>query len=91
MELKLDVKTLVIGIALGIIITAALGVNGGSADKADFGIAIQNQGFALVRTSDGAFYIVEAEKAIAERVLDKTKGAGNRLLNFDRLGRSEKY
>ena len=36
MELKLDVKTLVIGIAIGVIITAAIGA--GSADKIDFGI-----------------------------------------------------
>lgn len=87
MELKLDVKTLVIGIALGIMITATLGVVGGSADKADFGIAIENQGFALVRTPNGSFYIVDAERATAERILDKSRGAGSKYL-FDGSGRS---
>ena len=89
MELKLDVKTLIIGITLGIMITAALGVNGGSADKADFGIAIQNQGFALVRTSDGAFYIVDAARATAERIQDKSRGARDRFFDFEGPGRSE--
>ena len=87
MELKLDVKTLVVGIVLGVIITAALGLNGGSADKADFGIAIPNQGFALVRTVDGSFYIVEAERSIAEAVVDKSKGARSRLFNLSSSSR----
>lgn len=72
MELKLDVKTLVIGIALGIMITAALGVVGGSADEADFGIAIPSatgEGSALVRTADDALYIVSARSGMAVRVL----------------------
>jgi hypothetical protein len=89
MELKFDVKTLIIGIALGIIITAALGVNGGSADKADFGIALTNQGFALVRTADGSFYIVNPERATAERILDKTRGARNRFLGFEKMVQAE--
>ncbi len=90
MELKLDVKTLIIGIVAGVIITAALGLNGGSADKADFGIAIENQGFSLVRTADGSFYVVDAERSIAEAVVDKSKGARNRLLNLSSSSRGAK-
>jgi hypothetical protein len=70
MELKLDVKTLVIGIAIGVIITAAIGA--GSADKADFGIAIPsgtNEGTALVRTDNNALYIVNSKSGMAVRVL----------------------
>jgi len=69
MELKLDIKTLVVGIALGVIITAVLGAVG-SADKADFGVAIENKGSALVKTQDGNFYIVNAENGVATRVLE---------------------
>jgi hypothetical protein len=85
MELKLDVKTLVIGIALGAILAATLGANGVSADRADFGIALENKGLALVRTSDGAFYVIEAEKAAARRVEDETKGSRSKYLDFSSL------
>ncbi len=75
MQLTLDVKTLVVGIVLGIVLTAGLGAVGGSADKTDFGIAITNQGLALVQTANGSFYVVDAEKSTAERVIDRSKGS----------------
>ena len=74
MQLKLDVKTLVVGIVLGIILTIGLGAVG-SADKTDFGLAVAAQGFAVVQTADGSFYIVDAEKATAERVINRSKGS----------------
>jgi hypothetical protein len=93
MELKLDVKTLIVGILLGVIFTAALGVVGGSADEADFGVAIQKNGYGLIRTSNGFLYIVDVEKAQAELV--ENKDNRNRPLNLesravpeDRTGRS---
>jgi hypothetical protein len=70
MELKLDVKTLVIGIAIGVIVTVVIGA--GSADRADFGITIPStlgEGSALVRTSDDSLYIVNAKTGMAVRVL----------------------
>lgn len=70
MELKLDVKTLVIGIAIGVAVTAVIGA--GSADKADFAIAIPSntgEGSALVRTADDALYIVNSKSGMAVRVL----------------------
>lgn len=70
MELKLDVKTLIIGIAIGIIVTAAIGA--GSSDESDFGIAIPSntgEGSALVRTSDNSLFIVNARTAMAIKVL----------------------
>ncbi len=70
MELKLDVKTLVIGIAIGIVVTTVIGA--GSSDEADFGIAIPSttsEGTALVRTADDALYIVSARSGMAVRVL----------------------
>ncbi len=69
MELKLDVKTLIIGIAVGVIITAAIGAGVGSADVDRFGIAIEQKGSALVRTSEGDFYVVSPDNGMAARVL----------------------
>jgi hypothetical protein len=70
MELKLDVKTLVIGIAIGVIVTTVIGA--GSADRADFGIAMPSttgEGSALVRTADDGLYVVSAKSGMAIRVL----------------------
>jgi hypothetical protein len=70
MELKLDVKTLVIGIAVGVIVTVVIGAVG--ADRADFGIAIPStlgEGSALVRTLDDRLYIVNGKTGMAVRVL----------------------
>lgn len=70
MELKLDVKTLVIGIAIGVVVTAVVGA--GSADKTDFGIALPSatsDGMALVRTADDGLYIVNSKTGMAVKVL----------------------
>jgi hypothetical protein len=81
MELKLEVKTLIVGIALGVIVTAALGQVSGSADKADFGIAVQNKGLALVRAADGTLYSIDLQKSAAELV--ENKDNRNRPLNLN--------
>ena len=69
MEIKLDVKTLFIGFAAGIVITMALGAGSGSADAARFGISIPVDGSALVQVESGDFYIVNARNGMATRVL----------------------
>ena len=75
MQLKLDVKTLIAGIALGIIITAVIGAGAGSADEARFGMAIESKGSALVQTRDGSLYIVNSDNGMATRVLHAKRGA----------------
>ncbi len=82
MRLELDVKTLVVGIALGVILTVALGAAGGSADKADFGIAIEYKGAALVKTQDGSFYIVDSQSAEAKRVEYKNGRSGEKYFKL---------
>ena len=72
MQLKLDVKTLVVGILLGAAIAVAIGADIGSADAARFGIAITADGSALVQASDGSFFIVKPDNAMAVRVLEAT-------------------
>jgi hypothetical protein len=83
MEIKLDVKTLIIGIAIGVVITAAIGADYGSASRADFGIAVPSatgDGSALVRTSDDGLYIIYPKSAMAIKVLQ----AGPRAEPYDR-------
>jgi hypothetical protein len=78
MELKLDVKTLVIGIAIGVVVTAVIGAGYESAGKADFGIAIPSytgEGSALVRTADDGLYLVNPKSGMAVRVLQASINA----------------
>jgi hypothetical protein len=89
MELKLDVKTLITGIALGVIVMAALGQVSGGADKADFGIAVSTRGLALVRSLDGTLYAVDLEKASARTI--ENKDNRNRPLNLNVALTPERY
>jgi hypothetical protein len=94
MELKLDVKTLVIGIVLGVIITAVLGAVG-SADKTDFGLAVEFKGSAIVRADDGSLYVINSENGMATRVMqsrslsadpDDSRTAKGRIFNLSAPG-----
>lgn len=69
MRLKLDIKTLFVGIVFGIIIAMAAGSSSNSADSADFGFAIENEGAAIVKTSNNQLYIIFPENGMATRVL----------------------
>jgi hypothetical protein len=75
MQLKLDVKTLIVGIALGVIVTAAIGASVGAADAARFGIAIAQGGSAIVKTDTGGVYIISTKNGMATRVLLAGQGA----------------
>lgn len=99
MQLKLDVKTLVIGITLGFIITLVIGAGSRSADWADFGIAVESKGAALVKTSNGSLYVVNPEEGMAIRVLhaknlstdfEDARNAKGILFSLSSSGRSEK-
>ena len=67
MQLKLDIKTLIIGIVLGFVIAIAIGA-GGTAEEADFGVAIQPRGTVLVKANDGSLYIIDPDRATAEMI-----------------------
>jgi len=69
MELKLDIKTLVVGIALGAILTLAIGA-GRYADYTPFAVPIEPDGTALVKMDNGGFYVVSGLRAMASRVLE---------------------
>lgn len=68
MKLSGDVKTLVIGILLGILLAVVMGQAYSGAGKADFAIAVDNRGLALVRANDGVLYVVDPESERAEIV-----------------------
>ena len=89
MQLKLDVKTLVIGVALGAVLAAAIGAVG-SADQADFGIALANRGRALVKAQDGALYVIDVDRAEAEIVEYESGPYRGRTFNLTRPAQPQK-
>jgi hypothetical protein len=85
MEIRLEAKTLAIGVLLGAVITILLGANTvrdrvtgrlvdtstlvESAERTDYALTIGQSGWALVRTQNGDFFIVNPTTAMATRVL----------------------
>ncbi len=83
MEIRLEGKTLAIGLLLGAAITIALGVDGtrptprlvdtsvtsGTADRTDYSLSINSGAMALVRVVNGDFFIVNPTTGMATRVL----------------------
>ena len=69
MKITIDIKTLIVGIILGAIIVMVSGAGDGSADADRFGIALTTDGYGLIRTQDGGFYIVNPKNAMASRVM----------------------
>lgn len=84
MQVRIDVKSLVAGVILGAVLVAALGAAVGGAGKADFGIAVENQGYALVRADDGTVYVIDGRRAEAEIVESKSGAYKGRPFNLSR-------
>lgn len=103
MEIRLDAKTLAIGVLLGAVITIALGINSvrdratgrlldtsslsGTADKADFGLSVGGDGLALVRVQNGDFFVVNPRTGMAARVLRARKLGDDPTRNRDSRGK----
>jgi hypothetical protein len=94
MKITIDIKTLIVGIILGAIIVMVSGA--GSADADRFGIAIANDGYGLIHTQDGGFYVVNPKNAMASRVLsynnlsstpDSSRTIKGYLLNTDTISK----
>ena len=91
MQIKIDIKTLIIGIISGVVLTAVIGADIGSADADRFGIAVNDKGYAVVRTDDGGLYIINPNRGMAVRVLhapslsdnpDNSRNSRGRLFNL---------
>jgi len=85
MEIRLEAKTLAIGVLLGAVLTIVLGANNlrdratgrlinpstlvENAERTDYALTIGQSGFALVRTQNGDFFVVNPTTGMATRVL----------------------
>jgi len=105
MEIKLEGKTLVIGVLVGVVITIVLGVDGvpttvhtserigltGSADKTDYGLAVNDKGLSLVRVESGDFFVINPQTAMAIRVLHSRRFSDDSTRSRDARGKIFNY
>ena len=107
MEIRLEARTLAIGVLLGAVIVIALGasnvrdgaavrqVGTGSmsavADKADYGLSVPTNGLILVRIQNGDFFIVNPDTGMAIRVLRAKRLSDDPSRQRDRLAKSFSY
>ena len=68
MKFSNDAKTLLIGILTGVLLTLVMGQAVSGAGRADFAIALENNGMALVRANDGVLYVINPETGRSEIV-----------------------
>jgi len=85
MEIRLEAKTLAIGVLLGAVLTIVLGADAvrdrvtgrlintsglvENAERTDYALTIGQNGLALVRAQNGDFFIVNPTTGMATRVL----------------------
>ena len=81
---------LFIGVLLGVLITLVMGQSLDGAGKADFGIAVQNDGFAIVEGYDGTLYVVTPQSGRAEIVENRDGPYRGGALNLNQRIRRER-
>ena len=99
MKITIDLKTLIVGIILGAIIVIVSGAGSGSSDADRFGIALSKDGYGLIRTQDGGFYVINPKSAMGARVLsyrnlssnpDNSRTIQGYLLSTDTISKTSK-
>jgi len=85
MNIRIDVKSFVGGLIIGGVVFLAMGQALSGAGKADFAIAVENGGLAVVRTNDGMVYSIDPRTARAETVEHRDGPAKGLALNLNRI------
>ena len=84
MQIRIDVKSVLLGLILGGVVFLVMGQALSGAGKADFAIAIENRGHALVRANDGLLYAIDVQAARAEMVEHRDGPYRGRAFNLNR-------
>lgn len=85
MQIRVDIKSVVVGFILGAVVFLAMGQALSGAGKADFGFAVENNGMAVVRANDGMVYVIDPTRAKAETVEHRDGPAKGLALNLNRI------
>jgi len=106
MEIRLEAKTLAIGVLLGAVLTIVLGVDAvrdratgrlvntstlvENAERTDYALTIGQSGSALVRVQNGDFFIVNPASGMATRVL-RSRRLGDDATRSNRDSRGKQF
>ena len=86
MQIRIDVKSVLLGLILGGVVFLVMGQALSGAGKADFGISVSSQGraMAIVRSYDGTLYAVDPDKSRAEVIEHSDGPFKGRAFNLNR-------
>jgi len=84
MQIKIDIKSLVAGLIIGIVVFMAMGEVLSSADRTDYGLAIGYRGYALVRDNAGMTYVIDPQRGRANLVEHDDGPYKGRYLDLNR-------
>jgi hypothetical protein len=73
MQIKIDVKSLVVGLVLGVVVLLAMGQVYSGAGVSDFGLTVDRSGFAIVRDKANIVYVVDPQREKA-RIIQYDNG-----------------
>jgi hypothetical protein len=62
MQIKIDIKSLVVGLVLGAVVFLVMGQMYEGAGKSDFGITVDRSGLAIVRDNNNILYVIEPQR-----------------------------
>jgi hypothetical protein len=62
MQIKIDVKSLVAGLILGVVVFLVMGQVNDGAGETDYGLAVERTGFAVVRDKNNIIYVVDPQR-----------------------------
>jgi hypothetical protein len=83
MQIRIDIKSLVIGFLTAAVVFLVMGQEFSSADKSDYGLEIGNSSLALVRSNEGIIYSVDPRMARAQLVINSNGPAQGLPLNLN--------
>jgi hypothetical protein len=83
MQIRIDVKSLVMGLVLGAVVFLAMGQVYDGAGKADFGLAVDRSGFAIVQDKGGIIYVVDPQREKASIVQYDNGPYKGRFMDLD--------
>jgi hypothetical protein len=89
MQIKIDIKSLIVGLIIGAVVFLAMGQVYSGAGEADFGFTVDRTGFAIVRDKAGIAYVIDPQRERAKIIFHGDGPYKGRPFNLDRTATAE--
>jgi len=90
MKISIDIKSLLAGFILAAVVFLVIGAAYSGAGKADFAIALDRTGLAIMRANDGTIYTIDPQNRKAEIIEYRDGPNKGRAVNINRALIDEK-